>query len=49
MQVNSAQDWLTKYKRRVVTKSVAVAPPPQSQRTNSLFTSIEANQATTRE
>jgi hypothetical protein len=49
MQVNSAQDWLTKYKRRVITKSVPLAPPPQSQRTNTTFTSIEANQATLRE
>ena len=49
MQVNSAQDWLTKYKRRVITKSVPLAPPPQSQRTNEMFASIEANQATSRE
>lgn len=49
MQVNSAQDWLTKQKRRVIAKSIAVAPPPQSQRTNELYTSIEANQATQRE
>ena len=49
MQVNSAQDWLTKYKRRVITKSVPLAPPPQSQRTNTTFVSIEANQATLRE
>ena len=49
MQVNSAQDWLTKYKRRVISKSIAVAPPPQSQRTNAVYTSIEANGATLRE
>jgi hypothetical protein len=49
MQVNSAQDWLTKKKRRVISKSIAVAPPPQSQRTNALYTSIEANGATQRE
>ena len=49
MQVNSAQDWLTKRKRRVISKSIAVAPPPQSQRTNALYTSIEANGATVRE
>ena len=46
MQVNSAQDWLTKRKRRVIAKSIAVAPPPQSQRTNKLYTNIEANGAT---
>lgn len=49
MQLNSAQDWLTKQKRRVVAKSIAVAPPPQSQRTNELYTSLEANGATQRE
>jgi hypothetical protein len=49
MQVNSAQDYLTKYKRRVVAKSIAVAPPPQSQRTNELYTILEANGATQRE
>jgi len=49
MQVNSAQDWLTKYKRRVLAKSTNGAPPPQSRRTNELFTSLEANGATTRE
>jgi hypothetical protein len=49
MQVNSAQDWLTKYKRRVVAKSTTLSPPPQSQRTNELYTSLEANAATQRE
>jgi hypothetical protein len=49
MQVNSTQDWLTKQKRRIVANSIAVAPPPQSQRTNELFTSLEANAATQRE
>ena len=49
MQVNSAQDWLTKRKRRILAKSVALAPPPQSQRTNTLYTSLEANGATQRE
>ena len=49
MQVNSAQDWLTKRKRRILAKSMNVAPPPQSQRTNALVASLEANGATTRE
>jgi len=49
MQLNSAQDYLTKYKRRVLAKSSTLAPPPQSQRTNELFKSIEANGATQRE
>lgn len=49
MQVNSAQDWVTKRKRRILAKSIAVAPPPQSQRTNALIVSLEANAATQRE
>ena len=49
MQVNSAQDWLTKQKRRILAKSVALAPPPQAERTNAYYTSLEANGATTRE
>ena len=49
MQVNSAQDYLTKRKRRIIANSIAVATPPQSQRTNELYTSIEANGATQRE
>lgn len=49
MQVNSAQDWLTRYKRRIVAKSINGATPPQSQRTNALVVSLEANNATQRE
>ncbi len=49
MQVNSAQDWLTKQKRRIVAKSINGAPPPQSQRTNALVATLEANNATQRE
>ena len=49
MQVNSAQDWLTKQKRRILAKSMNVATPPQSQRTNALVASLEANGATQRE
>ena len=46
MQVNSAQDWLTRYKRRVLAKSFN---PPQQLRSNTLYTSVEANQASQRE
>jgi hypothetical protein len=46
MQVNSTQDWLTKYKRRIIAKTFN---PPQELRSNSLFMSVEANQATQRE
>jgi len=49
MQVNSMQDWVTKKKRRIIANSIAVAPPPQSRRTNALYTSLEANGATVRE
>lgn len=46
MQVNSTQDWLTKYKRRILAKSFNL---PQEGKTNSVYTSVEANQATQRE
>jgi hypothetical protein len=49
MQVNSAQDWLTQQKRRVVAKSYHTTPPPQSQKHNSVFLSAVANGATQRE
>jgi hypothetical protein len=49
MQVNSAQDWLTKQKRKIITKSIHVAPPPQSQRTNNLYLHTVANGASQRE
>jgi hypothetical protein len=49
MQVNSAQDFLTKYKRRVLAKSYNSTPPVQKNKTNSLFLSVEANAATQRE
>lgn len=49
MQVNSAQDYLTRYKRRVLAKSYASTPPEQKNKTNTLYTSVEANGATLRE
>ncbi len=49
MQVNSAQDFLTKYKRRVLAKSYNSTPPEQKDKTNALFLSVEANAATQRE
>jgi hypothetical protein len=49
MQVNSAQDFLTKYKRRVLAKSYGANPPEQKDKTNALFLSVEANAATQRE
>lgn len=49
MQVNSAQDWLTQQKRRVIAKSYHTTPPPQSQRHNSVYLSAEANSVSVRE
>lgn len=49
MQVNSAQDYLTKTKRRILARSYAAIPPEQKDKTNSLFLSVEANAATQRE
>jgi len=43
MQVNNTQDYITKYKRRVIAKSIAVASPPQKRRTNAMYTSVIAN------
>ena len=49
MQVNSAQDALTKTKRRILAKSYDSTPPEQKNKTNALFLSVEANAATQRE
>lgn len=49
MQVNSAQDWLTNQKRRIVAKTYQSVPPPQSRKYNSVYTSVVANGATQRE
>jgi hypothetical protein len=43
MQVNNTQDYITKYKRRIIAKSIAVASPPQKRRTNAMYTSVLAN------
>jgi hypothetical protein len=49
MQVNSAQDWLTRRKRQIVAATYHTTPPPQSRKYNYVFTSAEANSATQRE
>jgi hypothetical protein len=49
MQVNSAQDWLTRYKRQIVAKTYHSIPPPQTKKYNYVFLSAEANSATQRE
>jgi hypothetical protein len=49
MQVNSAQDWLTRYKRRVIAKTINIDPQPLSRETNAIYLSAVANGATQRE
>jgi len=49
MQVNSAQDYLTMRKRQIVAKSYYSTPPPQEQKTNSVWLSTVGNNATTRQ
>jgi hypothetical protein len=49
MQVNSAQDWLTRYKNRVLARIINVDPSPQSRESNTLYTSLIANGATQRQ
>ena len=49
MQVNSAQDWLTKQKRRIIAQTINVDPPSQSDKTNAIYLSAVANGATQRE
>jgi hypothetical protein len=48
MQVNSAQDYLTRYKRRVLAANYYTTPPEQKDKTNSLWLANVANGATTR-
>ena len=49
MQVNSAQDYLTNVKRRIIARTYHVTPPPQSRKHNSVYLSAVANGATQRE
>jgi conjugal transfer/entry exclusion protein len=49
MQVNSAQDWLTRYKNRVLARTFNAEPSPQSRESNTLYTSLLANGATQRQ
>jgi hypothetical protein len=48
MQVNSAQDYLTQYKRRVQSALYYTTPPEQKDKTNSLWLSTVGNNASTR-
>ena len=45
MQVNSAQDYLTSYKRRVIAKQYVSNPGPANRRNNTIYTSLVANKA----
>jgi conjugal transfer/entry exclusion protein len=49
MQVNSAQDWLTRQKNRILARTINVDPSPQSRQSNTLYTSLVANGATQRQ
>ena len=49
MQVNSAQDWLTRRKRQIVAATYHTTPPPQSRKYNYVFTSALANGANQRQ
>jgi hypothetical protein len=46
MQVNSAQDYLTAQKRRIVAASFATNPPPRQRKYNYVYLSVLANKAT---
>ncbi len=49
MQVNSAQDYLTLRKRQLVAKSFYSTPPEQKDKTNGVYLSTVANNATVRQ
>lgn len=49
MQVNSAQDYLTLRKRQLIAKTFYSTPPEQKAKTNGVFLSAMANNATTRQ
>jgi hypothetical protein len=49
MQVNSAQDYLTMRKRQLVAKTFYSTPPEQKDKTNAVFLSAMANNATVRQ
>lgn len=46
MQVNNTQDYVTMKKRQLIAKSYYTTPPPQSKKYNSVYTSVEGNNAT---
>jgi hypothetical protein len=46
MQVNSAQDYLTAQKRRIVSANFAANPPARQRKYNYVYLSVLANKAT---
>ena len=49
MQVNSAQDYLTRRKRQILASTYVTSPPEKKNKTNTLVRSIDANQSSLRE
>ena len=49
MQVNSAQDYLTRRKRQIIAATFYSTPPEQKGKTNAVYLSTVANSATTRQ
>lgn len=49
MQVNSAQDYLTMRKRQLIAATYSSTPPEQRNKFPSVYRSVVANQATTRQ
>jgi len=49
MQVNSAQDWLTKTKRKILARNINTDPPAPSEKSYATYLSAVVNGATQRE
>lgn len=49
MQVNSAQDYLTRYKQRIIARTYVQDPPSPKNRVPSNYTMVVANKARQRE
>ena len=45
MQVNNVQDYVTQLKRRIIAKSLTVAPPPQKRRSNTQYIAVLGNKS----
>ena len=45
MQVNNVQDYVTQLKRRIIAKSLTVAPPPQKSRSNTQYIAVLGNKS----